>query len=321
MLLWYDVLLRSEEGDPDGALLACRRLLNLARSLGDEPLLVSQSVRSRGSCEAARAVQRVLAQGEPSGALLADMQRRLEEEAVHPGGLIGARGDRPCVDGLMELIQSGEVSWSQARRYLREYGEKETEAEALEAFLFSVLPGSEKANRAALLRYLNRFVEAAQRPVEEQQAAFRELEQERKDLPVMARPLAPRGVAWADNLCRHRTALRSAAAALAAERFRRDHGRWPESLEEMVPHYLDRVPLDPADGMSLRYRRLPDGVVIYGLGADRVDNGGEVHVLPKVEGPARDEGFRLWDVAQRRQPPREANRQLVPPDARDGGKP
>ncbi|MEZ0265152.1 MAG: hypothetical protein ACAI43_10530 [Phycisphaerae bacterium] len=58
---------------------------------------------------------------------------------------------------------------------------------------------------------------------------------------------------------------RAAAAALAAQLFRADHGRCPRSLDELVPTYLPAVPRDPfrTDGGPLGYfvlpRSLPDG--------------------------------------------------------------
>src|SRR5207302_64130 len=55
---------------------------------------------------------------------------------------------------------------------------------------------------------------------------------------------------------RSRAQLRSAAAAMAVERFRRDRDRWPGTLDELVPAYLKAMPLDPYDGQPLRMRRL-----------------------------------------------------------------
>ena len=68
---------------------------------------------------------------------------------------------------------------------------------------------------------------------------------------------------------------RTACAALAAERFRLARGRWPETLDELVPAYLDAVPEDPFDGKPLRYRRRPDGFTVYSIGENGRDDGGD----------------------------------------------
>jgi hypothetical protein len=47
---------------------------------------------------------------------------------------------------------------------------------------------------------------------------------------------------------------------------------------------------------------LDDGVVIYSIGPDGKDNGGKLGKDPTKEGS--DLGLRLWDISQRRQPPK-----------------
>ena len=91
---------------------------------------------------------------------------------------------------------------------------------------------------------------------------------------------------------------RAARAGIAAEIFRRTQGRFPETLEELVPKYLPAVFRDPFSGDGLRYlcgnleyvvhdvrfrdgrfekslrKCTADGIRIYSLGADGVDDGG-----------------------------------------------
>jgi len=69
---------------------------------------------------------------------------------------------------------------------------------------------------------------------------------------------------------------RATDAALAVERFRRKTGRLPEKLDELVPEFLDEVPLDPFDGKPLRYSVREDAYVIHSIGPDRVDDGGQI---------------------------------------------
>jgi hypothetical protein len=69
--------------------------------------------------------------------------------------------------------------------------------------------------------------------------------------------------------------LSTAETAMALERFSFDHGsRLPVALAELVPSYLDSVPLDPFDGQPLRYKTVGDCYVIYSIGFNRVDDGG-----------------------------------------------
>ena len=69
-----------------------------------------------------------------------------------------------------------------------------------------------------------------------------------------------------------------------------------------VPAFLPEVPVDPHDGKRLRYRRLTEGVVIYWVGPDMIDNGGNLGRQNAVGG-GKDVGVQLWDVNCRRKPP------------------
>jgi hypothetical protein len=66
----------------------------------------------------------------------------------------------------------------------------------------------------------------------------------------------------------------SARVAIALEQFRLDTGKLPERLEELVPKYMDKVPIDPFDGKPLRYKRLEKGYTIYSVGINQIDEGG-----------------------------------------------
>jgi hypothetical protein len=96
-----------------------------------------------------------------------------------------------------------------------------------------------------------------------------------------------------------RAKLRSVVAVLAVERYRLARGRWPESLAALVPEFLAAVPADPYDGQPLRYRRLADGVVVYSVGPDGADGGGQSNPDP----PGPNFGCMLWDISRRHPPP------------------
>jgi hypothetical protein len=304
-LLEYDADLRAQDCDADGAFASCRAALNTGRSLGDEPILISQMVRMVCRGVALSRTQRVLAQGEPSDDALREMQRLLEQEEPEPLLLYGARGERGGMDRLLELLQTNKSKLTP--RQLVDLaglsGSDQTFA-PMES-LALMMPVAVKRQRAAMLRHMNQFVEIAKLPPEQQEARFQELRATAKGEPVLVRLLAPAAEKVARSYRRSRAEARCAIAALAAERYRRARGQWPDRLETLVETgYLDRVPDDPYAGGPLRWRRLDDGAVVYSVGPDGQDDGGKVTVIG-ASSPAEgtDVGFRLWDVARRRQPP------------------
>jgi hypothetical protein len=63
--------------------------------------------------------------------------------------------------------------------------------------------------------------------------------------------------------------------AVAAARFAREHHRLPARLEELVPAFLDSVPIDPFTGEPLKCKAREDhSWVIYSAGGDLKDDGG-----------------------------------------------
>jgi len=62
-----------------------------------------------------------------------------------------------------------------------------------------------------------------------------------------------------ESVARNETARRLALVALALERFRLVTGNLPQTLEQLVPVYLEAVPVDLLQGHPIRYERQPHG--------------------------------------------------------------
>jgi hypothetical protein len=115
-----------------------------------------------------------------------------------------------------------------------------------------------------------------------------------------ARLLLPATSKHSEAVRRKVASVRCLLTLLAVERFRRARGAWPKTLDELTPKLLKAVPLDPYDGKPLRYKAVPDGVIVYSIGPDRVDDGGKIdRARPTTAGT--DMGYQLWDVPHRRQ--------------------
>lgn len=93
-----------------------------------------------------------------------------------------------------------------------------------------------------------------------------------------------------------KSTIRCGIGALAAERYRQSKNRWPENWEELVPEYLQEVPEDPWSDKPLRMRKTEEGLTIYSVGANGVDDGG----LPEVLKTKLDIGFRLFNPEKRK---------------------
>ena len=68
-----------------------------------------------------------------------------------------------------------------------------------------------------------------------------------------------------------------ARVAIALERYRLAHGEYPESLEQLPPQFIAKLPHDIINGEPLHYRRTADGQFdLYSIGWNEVDDGGVV---------------------------------------------
>ncbi len=92
----------------------------------------------------------------------------------------------------------------------------------------------------------------------------------------------------------HQNALDEARIACALERYRLAHGTYPASLDELVPAYLDQIPVDVLEGGALRYRLNADGTfLLYSMGPDGKDEDGKV-ALGKQGGIEIEQGDWAW---------------------------
>jgi hypothetical protein len=227
------------------------------------------------------------------------LQRLLGHEAAFPALLVVTRGERAMIHETLDAVEAGDAS-------LREVLGNGPRLEGLRKWAFGwYLRDRYRADHPRLLALLTRRAREAQLPPHEQIAAEQAFAAESRALPedaVATRALLPAldKVAVAER--RRLAHVRCMIAALAAERYRLAHGAWPESLDRLTPALLTEVPLDPFDGEPLRYRRFAEGVVVYSVGEDGRDDGGQVR--PEELAQPKDVGWRLWDVKHRRQAPR-----------------
>ena len=68
--------------------------------------------------------------------------------------------------------------------------------------------------------------------------------------------------------------MRNLEVAFALSAWRGDHDSYPESLADLVPKYLEAVPLDLYTDRPLRYERMADGYCVYSVGNNGIDDEG-----------------------------------------------
>ncbi len=308
-LLKTDAAMRANNGDFDGALDTCQAILGTARSIGDEPMLISQLVRNRIDGVAAKAIRRVLGQGEPSEAALLRMQEQILDELAQPLLLTAINGERAFMTELIRRVEGGEVALSTIT------GSSTPPSAGARAGnnLFALLSrGVFGGQRAVALEWMNEAVAISRLPAPEQRNLFRSLDGKiaavhmsrfgrfTNILPLL---LVPAVTSAGNAFHRGQAELGATAILLAAERQRRRTGKWPASIEAIDRSILRELPVDPFSGKPFHLEYRGGELVIYSIGPNGKDEHGAFDRKRSLQGGPDDIGARAWDVSLRRQSP------------------
>jgi hypothetical protein len=110
---------------------------------------------------------------------------------------------------------------------------------------------------------------------------WRSVQEFRSSSPAEIQLLYPTGYWRAQAIAEQYLGRRDGVVAgIALELFRREHGRYPDSLNPLAPQLLPELPTDRIAGGALRYRLVNGQPLIYSVGANRKDDGGRYTFYP-----------------------------------------
>jgi len=301
---WLD----GEEGRPAGAVADIEDILALGRATGEEPSLISGLVGSAINSIAVYSADRLLARTEFAPQDLLKLQGAFAERAAAISFRDNMAGEFVTNQYTFQALMDGRID---LKHLYPGDGQEEDmwllgwQGVRLKFATALPLRGLLKDDQAYSARYLTSMVEDAAHPSPAVlgRALTRRREVDASQSPhILSRMLLP-ALSYALQQCENtRAKLRSAAACVAALRYRKDNGDWPRSLDALVPRYIDAVPADPYTGMPLVYKISVNGIAVYSVGANGIDDGAPqlTNPAPKnTNGPAGqsycdDAGFRIW---------------------------
>ncbi|NLX24018.1 MAG: hypothetical protein GXY55_20400 [Phycisphaerae bacterium] len=263
----------------------------LGRMFEDEPTLISSMVWIACDTLAVSTVQQVLGMAtlDPSG--LARLDAELASMDAPDRTRWGLRGERAFFIDMVDC--------------LRRTGQTGMEVNLPIRPLLPGLRGWLMHEQAFGVQQLNRIV-AADNP-RARLAVAREQVRELNALPayyVFCRLLMPAFERSIEREMRITALIRAARVGVAVERYRIEHNAMPATLEALVPAYLDGIPADPFSEQPLRLTVHDDRLVIYSVGADLTDDGGDVSPQWGSHPEGGDAGFILLPAEQRPTKPR-----------------
>jgi len=295
--LTLDAALRNEGLDHGGAWESGLNILALCRAIGEEPSGVAQVTRQSLRAQAVECLEQTLAQGIVEDEALAEAQRWLAAEASEPVLLFALRGERAGMHMLLSNLESGALDWKRVLDTMDRNARRTAEQ------VGNLLDDAIKRDHAEILDHYNRAIEIAQGPPWELLRKTRFIVKTRNEMSALVRFLLPDTKRLVERYLQSQAQLDCAIAALGVERYRRQFGAWPKSLDDLVAaKLLDKVPRDVYDSRVLEYRKTADGVVVYSPGPEATFRGDALDDGSQSDPHGRHHEFRLWNPDKRRQP-------------------
>jgi hypothetical protein len=301
-MLLPDTRVRVFDGDIGGGLQNVRALLHMSIALENELSLFPQLIRGSIDGLVVDQLEIVLAGGISTEAELAPIQGELEHDVAETKCLPGILGERARFDYMVERLQEKGVSSEELRAYLGpvSVGPRSVSASLIRELRFARIVADLAGVRAGALRTMNEAERIAKLPLHERPRERKALAARWAGGPF---DLGQNAVSWAHQLedeLKPTALIRCSIVAVAMERFRLANKRWPDTLQELTPRYLQTIPLDPFDGKPLRMVTKGTYRIVYSIGPNLVDDGGTFKPKPGADG--MDLGFILHDADQRRRP-------------------
>jgi hypothetical protein len=102
---------------------------------------------------------------------------------------------------------------------------------------------------------------------------------------LLAAIAVPNGTKAVQTFAFNQTKANEAQIVCALEHYRLVHGKYPETLGDLTPQFIEKLPHDIIGGQSLKYRRTNDGnFVLYSIGWNEKDDGGQFCSNPYDKG-------------------------------------
>jgi hypothetical protein len=283
-------------------------MLNAGRAVGDEPIMMTQLVRMQVQLQSVWCMERVLGHGELGETELKAAQEAMDVEASQRLFLIGMRGSRAAGHRLFWWLadEAPSISTAVDTLGLQRPERSPTWRDRFDDFFFT---RAVYRSHAWVIQFDSDVINAALEGELEFLRRSEGFDERRKETAVAA--LQDRDLRFAilfsggafklaEAEQRADTLLDCARVAMATERFRLKHRRWPTSTEELTAEkLLGAVPNDRFNGRPLRMRRTDNGLVIFSAGNDGQYAGDALDRLEDFDPNQLRMEFRLWDPLDR----------------------
>lgn len=266
-LLELEAVQASENNKSDTSVQSIKSIIGVADSLDNEPIVIAQLVRIGCQNIAVSSMEYAMNRTIFSDEQLKDLSTSIAREEKSQGISEAVIGERCMTEEMLIHPQ------------LLYFTRDSTSLVSLQIFLAFYKPlGLHERDVITLFDYTDDVIKIFNLPLEQRQEASKALDtkilQIQKEYVLLGKVIPAFGRYIVLDLL-NIAELRAAQAAIAVQRYRLKNDKLPDSLDALVPDYIESVPLDPFDGQEIRYKKLEKGFVIYSIGENQVDDGGK----------------------------------------------
>jgi len=264
-MLCLQAVYYAEEKKSQRALDSIKSTFGVAKSLSNEPTMVSQLVSISCKITAIEAIRFAINRADFNDSQLIFLDEFLEDSEDLSSVQRGLIGERIGGIEIFNLPPSQIPRFTAGRFSFAD----------VVGFAMYKITGMSDMDRLIYIDFMSDAIEATKLPLHECKEAFGALESKINKLPkfhIVLHQLAPS----LSGMLRRELAgianIRVARGCIAVRRFYLERGRFPDSFSEVVPDFLPAVLKDPFDGNDVRYKQFDAGCVIYSIGRDGVDS-------------------------------------------------
>ena len=292
-LLRLDAALALIDGDPDRAIDDIKVIHRLADLLNEDPFTISRMVQISTDALAINVLENTLRVSELPASVLVDLERQIADRLSSSSRLWSLWGERAAINEICEKLVQGTIVPSS----LISFSTNPTPPPGGLGWTPSIFVRKSQYEGVHLLSALIDEVDDPRALIAEAGQLRSEIEK-LSDLHMIIKMLMPNLEMAVILDIRCQALMECARASLAAERFRIANSRLPDSPDDLVPDFLAQWPNDPLDGQPMRFKSTEDGILIYNVGRNLIDDGGQLDP-PEDQRRNRDEGFRLFKLDRR----------------------
>lgn len=270
--------IEAELGEIDKALSTCLISFRIGKSLADEPVLLSQMVRTATDVIVLDTLNEIVNKGDGSYNLYEVLLKEIELEKKDDKIQVALKGE-------LVIVMKSLEQWRNSKRSLginSSFSNIGLEKEEIKKMAEAYVENPKKFWDDEEIFYLQTMSEAiviSQKPYGEAVREFQKLEEKVKvsstTKPAFTRLILPGYSTLYVFMTRVNVYLDVAEIGVANRLYKSKYGKFADSPAHLTPEFLSSLPLDPFTGKDYIYKKNDKGFVVYSVGEDLKDDGGK----------------------------------------------